>query len=316
MMGSRLMSMLFAVTAAVSLVIGTAQAQDSKTLGIVALLANDALNIDVIGGATKAAEAAGWEVKVIDTQASADQANAAMSSFVVQDVDAIFVLAFASSSIGSGLEAAKGAGIPVATWGGEIVDGIVVTTSGQTVGKDSVEFLKSQVGDAPTEILALTFHPGKLCIDRGIAFDEGVEGVDNISVTYHEVVVPGQVQDGNAAAANWLIGNPAGGDKKLAIWSCWDEPTQGAVAALRQAGRDDVVTVSINGSPQGIQLVKDGDMTATVWQPAFAEGEAVFQAILDAIEAGDSWEPKTIEIPGVVVTSDNVDEFMADHPAN
>ena len=143
MMGSRLMSMLFAVTAAVSLVIGTAQAQDSKTLGIVALLANDALNIDVIGGATKAAEAAGWEVKVIDTQASADQANAAMSSFVVQDVDAIFVLAFASSSIGSGLEAAKGAGIPVATWGGEIVDGIVVTTSGQTVGKDSVEFLKS-----------------------------------------------------------------------------------------------------------------------------------------------------------------------------
>ena len=70
-------------------------AADAKTLGIVALLANDALNIDVIGGATKAATAAGWDVKVIDTQASADQANAAMSSFAVQKVDAIFVLAFA-----------------------------------------------------------------------------------------------------------------------------------------------------------------------------------------------------------------------------
>src|SRR5690606_17423280 len=44
---------------------------EAKTLGIVALLANDALNIDVIGGATKAANAAGWDVKVIDTQASA-----------------------------------------------------------------------------------------------------------------------------------------------------------------------------------------------------------------------------------------------------
>jgi len=41
----------------------------------------------------------------------------------------------------------------------------------------------------------------------------------------------------------------------------------------------------------------------------------VFQAILDSIAAGDSWEAKTIEIPGVVVTKDNVDQFMADHPA-
>ena len=310
------MKRMFAgMLSATVLMAGGMSAADAKTLGIVALLANDALNIDVIGGATKAANAAGWDVKVIDTQASADQANAAMSSFAVQKVDAIFVLAFASSSIGSGLEAAKSAGIPVATWGGEIVDGIVVTTSGKTVGKDSIDYLLSQVGDAPTEILALTFHPGKLCIDRGMAFDEGVEGMDNINVTYHEVVVPGQVQDGNAAAANWLTANPASDDKKLAIWSCWDEPTQGAVAALRPAARDDVVTVSINGSPQGVQLVKDGDMTATVWQPAFAEGEAVFQAILDSIEAGDSWEAKTIEIPGVVVTEENVDQFMADHPA-
>ena len=312
-MKRKFVGMLSAAVLAMTAGMGAA---DAKTLGIVALLANDALNIDVIGGATKAASEAGWDVRVIDTQASADQANAAMSSFAVQQVDAIFVLAFASSAIGSGLEAAKTAGIPVATWGGEIVEGIVVTTSGQTVGKDSVDFLVSQIGDAPAEVLALTFHPGKLCIDRGMAFDAGVEGKDNINVTYHEVVVPGQVENGNAAAANWLIGNPAGGEKKLAIWSCWDEPTQGAVAALRQAGRDDVITVSINGSPQGVQLVRNGDMTATVWQPAFAEGEAVFQAILDSIEAGDSWEPKTIEIPGVVVTGDNVDTFMADHPAN
>jgi len=308
-------TMFAGMLSAAVLMAGGMSAADAKTLGIVALLANDALNIDVIAGATKAAEAAGWDVKVIDTQASADQANAAMSSFAVQKVDAIFVLAFASSSIGSGLEAAKSAGIPVATWGGEIVDGIVVTTSGQTVGRDSIDYLLAQVGDAPTEILALTFHPGKLCIDRGVAFDEGVAGKDNVHVTYHEVVVPGQVENGNAAAANWLTANPEGGDRKLAIWSCWDEPTQGAVAALRQAARTDVITVSINGSPQGLQLVKDGDMTATVWQPAFAEGEAVFQAILDSIEAGDSWEAKTIEIPGIVVTKDNVDQFMADHPA-
>ncbi|MER8830659.1 sugar ABC transporter substrate-binding protein [Mesorhizobium sp. M0938] len=302
--------LLAALTAGAMMVATVAQA---KTLGVVALLANDALNIAVIGGATEAAKAAGWDVKVTDTQASADQANAAMNSFAAQKVDAIFVLAFASSSIGSGLAAARDAGIPVATWGGEIVPGIVVTTSGRQVGDDSVKFLLDKVS-GKADVLAMTFHPGKLCIDRGIAFDEGVKGKSDVKVDYSEVVAPGQVQFGNATAAAWLTAHPAGGDKPLAIWACWDEPMQGAVAAMRQAGRTDVATVSINGSPQALQLVKEGDLTATVWQPAYQEGKEVFQAILDSIKAGASWQAKDIQIPGIVVTKDNVDKFMAEHP--
>jgi len=300
------------VLAASMLLHGAARAEAPKTLGIVALIANDALNIQVIAGATDAAKKAGWAVKVFDTQASADQANAAMKSFSTQGVNAIFVLAFASSSISSGLEAAKDAKIPVATWGGEIVDGIVATTSGLTVGKDSVKYLLDNVKD-PADVLAITFHPGKLCLDRGVAFEDGIKDKPGIQATYNEVAVPGQVQNGNAIASAWLTGHPAG-NKPLAIWSCWDEPMQGAIAALRQAGRTDVTTVSINGSPQGVQLVKDGDLTATVWQPAYAEGSAVFQAILDSQAAGSAWKAKVIEIPGIVVTKDNVDKFVAEHP--
>jgi hypothetical protein len=87
-----------------SALISSVAGVEAKTLGIVALIANDALNVAVIAGATDAAKAAGWDVKVVDTQASADQANAGMSSFAVQKVDAIMVLAFASRSIGSGLQ--------------------------------------------------------------------------------------------------------------------------------------------------------------------------------------------------------------------
>lgn len=299
---------------AIACTLSAGGAAEAKTLGIVALLANDALNIDVIGGATEAAKAAGWDVKVIDTQASADKANAAMNTLAVERVDAMFVLAFASSSIGSGLEAARQAHIPVATWGGELVPGIVVTTSGRQVGDDSAKFLLDKVGDS-ADILALTFHPGKLCIDRGIAFEEAVKGKPDVKVTYSEIVVPGQVQSGNAHAQAWLTTHPEGNGRKLGIWSCWDEPTTGAVAALRQAGRTDVVTSSINGSPQALQMVKDGDMTATTWQPAYEEGKQVFQAILDSVAAGDAWTPRVITLPGVVVSTDNVDQFMKDHPS-
>lgn len=306
------MRKLLVAAAAMACALFAAGSANAKTLGIVALLANDALNIDVIGGATEAAKAAGWNVKVIDTQASADKANAA-NTFVVEHVDAIFVLAFASSSIGSGLEAARQAHIPVAMWGGEIVPGVVVATSGRQVGDDSAKFLLSKVGDS-ADILALTFHPGKLCIDRGIAFDDAVKGKSNIHVTYSEITVPGQVQNGNALTQAWLTSHPGGGARKLGIWSCWDEPTTGAVAALRQAARTDVVTSSINGSPQAVQMVKDGDMTGTTWQPAYEEGKQVFKAILDSMAAGASWTPKVISIPGVVVNADNIDQFAKDHP--
>lgn len=289
---------------------GGAGDDDAKVLGIVALIANDALNVSVINGATEAANAAGWEVRVTDTQASADQANAAMTNFATQGVDAIFVLAFASSSIGAGLASAKDAGIPVATWGGEIVDGIVVTTSGRTVGEDSVEELNAVLGDS-AEVLALTFDPGKLCLDRANAFKDGV--ADGWNVTFNEVAVPGQVEFGTSSANAWLAGNPEGSGP-LAIWSCWDDPMSGAVAALKSSQRTDVTTISIGGVAQAIQSVIDGDLYATVWQPAFDEGVAVFEAILDAMEAGDSWEPLTIEIPGVVVTADNVEAFLAENP--
>jgi len=303
---------LFAAAAVAGLLSATGAA-DAKTLGIVALLANDALNIDVIAGATEGAKAAGWDVKVIDTQASADKANAAMNTFAVEKVDAMFVLAFASTSVGSGLEAARQAHIPVAMWGGELVPGVVVATSGRQVGDDSAKYLLSKVGDN-ADILALTFHPGKLCIDRGNAFEDAVKGKSGIHVTYSEIQVPGQVQNGNALAQAWLTSHPAGGAAKLGIWSCWDEPTTGAVAALRQAGRTDVVVSSVNGSAQAVQMVKDGDMTATTWQPAYEEGKQVFKAILDAEAAGASWTPKLIAIPGIVVNSGNVDQFMKEHP--
>jgi len=110
------------------------------------------------------------------------------------------------------------------------VPGIVVTTSGMTVGEQSAKFLLDKVGDN-AEILAMTFHPGKLCIDRGVAFEEGVKGKSDIHVTYSEITVPGQVQNGNALTQAWLTSHPEGGARKLGIWSCWDEPTTGAVVA-------------------------------------------------------------------------------------
>src|SRR3569833_749017 len=102
----------------------TGGAEGKKKLGIVALVAA------VIKGATEQAKKAGWDVTVTDTQGSPDKANAAMTAFATtQKVDAILVSAFARSAIGAGLASARAAKIPVVSWGGELVNGIVATTS-------------------------------------------------------------------------------------------------------------------------------------------------------------------------------------------
>src|SRR3954451_11221043 len=100
----------------------------NKLLGIVTISATDANNARVIKGATDAAKEAGWTVEVIDAAGNADQANTAITNFVNKGAGMIFDLVFPASSLGAGLSAAKSADIPVATWGGGIADGVVMTT--------------------------------------------------------------------------------------------------------------------------------------------------------------------------------------------
>ena len=111
--------------------------------------------------------------------------------------------------------------------------GIVVTTSGRQVGDDSAKYLLSKVGDN-ADILALTFHPGKLCIDRGNAFEDAVKGKSDIHVTYSEITVPGQVQNGNALAQAWLTSHPTGGSgqaRHLVVLGRADDGRRGGAAA-------------------------------------------------------------------------------------
>ena len=51
------------------------------TIGVVALVATDALNAAVIKGVTSVDEENGWEVSVIDTNGRVEAANAALITF-------------------------------------------------------------------------------------------------------------------------------------------------------------------------------------------------------------------------------------------
>lgn len=290
-----------------------AHADGKPLLGIVSISANEANNARFIKGAREEAAKKGWDVSVIDAQGSADQANAAMQNLVQRKAHAIIDLVFPVSSLGAGIAAAKGASVPVATWGGGLGNGVVATDgSGGPLATPIIEMLVKNLGGAGA-LLELTYHTGEVCRQREQVADGILAKSPGIKVTKDEVRIPGYFQDGAQYATAWLAAHPAG-SAKLAIWGCWDDPAIGAISALRQQGRTDVQVYGENGNAQAIEAIQKGRMTATAWQDSGKEGERLVDTLEEAIKAGASWQPKAVEVPPVVVTQANVAEFIKAHP--
>jgi len=288
-------------------------AEGKKLLGMVSITVNDSSNARFIKGATAAAQAAGWEVSVIDAHGNADEANAAIQNLIQRKATAIIDLVFPVTSLGAGLAAAQTANVPVGTWGGGLGNGVVATNG--SGGPQAEEIVKQMVADlgGKGQILALTYHTGQVCRDREQVLDDYLKAYPDIKVTKNEVKIPGYLQDGAQYTAAWLAGKPAGSGP-LAIWGCWDDPALGGISSLKQQGRTDVKVYGQNGNADAINAVKDGTMTATSYAQVEEEGKVMFQTLLDAMQAGASWQPKAVEVPVIVVNNQNVEQFIKDHP--
>jgi len=132
-------------------------------------------------------------------------------------------------------------------------------------------------------------------------------------VTKNEVRIPGYFQDGAQYATAWLASHPAGGEP-LAIWGCWDDPALGAISALRQQARTDVKVYGENGNAQAIDAIGKGLMTATAWQDSAGEGIKMVQTLAEVVKDPAAWQPKAVEVPAVVITKENVEDFAKQHP--
>jgi ribose transport system substrate-binding protein len=288
-------------------------AEGKKLLGMVSITVNDSSNARFIAGATAAAEAAGWEVSVIDAHGNADEANAAIQNLIQRKASAIIDLVFPVTSLGAGLAAAQAANVPVGTWGGGLGETVVATNG--SGGPQAEQIVKQMVQDlgGKGQVLALTYHTGQVCRDREQVLDDILKDSPDIKVSKNEVKIPGYLQDGAQYTAAWLAGKPAG-SSPLAIWGCWDDPALGGISTLKQQGRTDVKVYGHNGNADAINAVKDGTMTATSYAQVEEEGKVMFQTLLDAMRAGASWQPKAVEVPVIVVNNGNVEQFIKDHP--
>ena len=286
---------------------------DGLEIAVVAISATEANNARYIQGLQDGAAEKGWTVTLLDANGSTDNANAAFSNFISSGADVIIDMVFPATSLQTGLLAASQADVPVLTWGGGLADGVYFTNgSGGPTATEVIKMMCEDMG-GKGEILALTYHDGQVAREREAEFDKILEDYPDINVTKSEVGIPGYYQDGMDYATAWLASRPEGA-ANYAIWGSWDDPALGALATVKQMGRKDIKIYGQNGNADALQAIRDGWMTATAWEDGYGEGLAAIDAIEEIMKDKEGYEKGAYELPVEVVTADNVESFIEEHP--
>jgi ribose transport system substrate-binding protein len=295
------------------LLVSTAQAKDKLSIGIVTFSTSDVNTNAMVDSMTADATGKGWKVENLNANGEPLQAVTAIKQLVTKKVDAIIVTVFDSTGLAAGISAAKEAGIPVLSAGGGLAPGVALSAS-TGAGEPMVNLLLKNINNAGT-VLHLSYHPGVPCRERADAFDAAAKANPAIKATNHEITIPGAAESSQAATSAWLGAN-ANAQGPFAIFNCYDDNAMGAIAALKQNGRSDVQVYSYNATPPALQAVRDGAMTATLWLDLKSAGKILVDAIPEIRAKGDAWEQKSVIPDHVIVTKDNLDAFLKDHPQN
>ena len=99
------------------------------------------------------------------------------------------------------------------------------------------------------------------------------------------------------------------GDDLKAVICDNDDMSSAAQAECNAKGRSDIVCIGVDGNQGPLQMIKDGELGATVLQDAPGQVNAGIDAIVAAIK-GETVE-KNYTVPFVLVTSENVDDYLA-----
>lgn len=273
---------------------------------------NDTFQTYIVDAAKSyVAENPGLSIDVQDAQEDVIKQQDQINSFIQQKVDALVVVPVDTSAMGPITKAAQDADIPLVyvnrnPFGeSEIPEGAYYVGSQEKIGGEmQMEFVGEKLGGK-----------GNICILMGILSNEGAikrtEGVESkIKEKYPDIKVLAketgnwQRDQGLAITENWLT---AYGEDINAIIANNDEMALGALKALSNAGRKDVIVVGLDAIPDALASIEAGELAATVLQDAKGQGAGGLEIAHKAIK-GEKLE--SIKwIPFKLITPDNLKDF-------
>jgi ribose transport system substrate-binding protein len=252
-----------------------------------------------------AAQAEGYQVKIVDTNSDNAAVNGEITNAIAQNVDAIVTAFGTPQAFGEGLAAAAAANVPVfgLDTGGVVAPTLVnVTTDPKVLGQDSAQAIIDAIG-GPGKVIMIHFDPFEPVRLRAEAAKALFEANDIDVIEY----VQGDPSDSTGFAKSTvldLLAKHPKGDVD-AIWAGWDASALGAYQATQEAGRTEVLVTGVDGQQFAVdEVAKGGNWIATVRQdwPTIA---STLLGIIDQHFAGTDPTEQTVYVPAVLITKDN-----------
>lgn len=297
------LSMLLALTAC-----STSQKSDKVKIGVTLMDFSTEFGIGLKDYMTAKADAMGdVELTVVDAGGDAAKQLQQVETFISQKVDAIIMQPQEQEACSPAIDKAKAAGIPIIN-----CNSLTITEPDAYVGSNDSEsaeiamtYIAEQLG-GKGNVLMMHGHPGQTA---EVKRTEGA--MDILAQNPDMTLLDEQTADWDRAEAMTLMQNwiQAYGDQINAVFCQNDEMALGALNALVQAGKkDNVLVVGVDAIDDALQSVKDGKMDATVYQDCKGQAEGAIEAAYK-LAKGESVE-KEILIPFILVTTENVDEYL------
>ena len=288
---------------------GGAGSDKPGTAGIVEFDTTSPIDSQFVVGARDALKNAGWKVLSQDPKGDPGQANTICTQYVTRQVKVLVVTTFAFDQMSQCMSQTKAANIPVFFIGSPLLNGMagaVDVTSPKPINDLFVKYVKDE---KVTDVLTLDYTPGTPCRIRKEYRDQQLQGL-SVKVSKHEFPIPGQVVDAQNATAAWLAAHPAGSGK-LAIWSCFTDPSAGAVAAIKQANRTDIPIYTWDFNKQILAPLQSGQIAATLSLDGNKVGAQIAGLVSDYLK---DKQPKGVPAENTVLTKDNIDQTLQENP--
>lgn len=293
--------------AAVVMGLATASAAHAEyKLAFIPGVGGDAYYGSVQCGIEAAAKSRG---AMVDTQAPKSFDPAAqipiLEAMIAKKPDAIVIAPTDSNALFAPLKKAADQGIKVVLVDTTLEDPSIavseVSSDNVEAGKVAAAELAKVLGDKKGSVLTVNLSPGVTTTDdREKGFAEAIKAAGQNYL--QQQFSNNSVQKADQIVSATLLSNP----DLAGIFSTAAFNTEGAVAALRAAGRSkDVMIVGFNANPPGIDQLKKGQVFAQVVLKPYDEGKFAGEQALNALE-GKPVE-KQILTGSVVATKDNLE---------
>jgi inositol transport system substrate-binding protein len=259
----------------------------------------------------KAKDMGGVDLQFVDGRNDVNKQLDQVQELIGKKVDALIVNPVDTAATARITKAATAAGIPLVYVNRrpddpKLPEGVAsVTSDDKEAGRMQMEYLAKKMDSKGSVVILLGELANNSTRDRTEGVKDVLKKYPDIKIT-QEQTGAWQRQKGMDLTNDWLT---QGRDFNAVIANN-DEMAIGAAMALKSAGKKkgDVLVAGVDGTPDGLAAVKNGDLTVSVFQDAKGQGEGAIDAAVKLAKK-EALPQQAIVIPFKLITPENVNTF-------